>query len=520
MRTFIKSIKSCLALFLMVLLAFGGAVPAWGAAVPERIRIGLAYNNPDLGTLQLTGYQEIGFGLYDGSSFSEITRFSGVRDLTLSRDYAWHIRVGSPTGDWSQYEALRQAVSTAAPTVFPYYEKGWNVMAGDYLSESEATAALSALTEAFPGLEMAVTGPTPDRVRVLTGQRLIWIYHANEAEYVFREMGPDPYLKYNGTAYRGGMIVRRFSGSDLTLINTVTLNEYLYGVLPKEMAPDWPLEALKAQAVAARNYAVTSMGKHRSRGFDLCATADCQVYGGYRVESPLCRQAVDETTDRLLMYGSTVVQAFFHSNSGGRTENSENVWQEAIPYLKGVEDTFSVGAPNTNWSRTYSKAELQQKLLASQLDVGAVRQVTVSRKSQNDRVLELMIQGTLGSVTLTKEQSRKVLGYNDIKSTWFDVGGGAAVRARQESGSADLPASVAVLDGAMNLSSLSPSGQTVRTVSGTERLVQAQGETVTFSGHGWGHGLGLSQWGAKAMAEQGFSYDQILQYYYTGTNLQ
>lgn len=508
-------------ILILVLILILGFPAAWAdTQAPDRIKIGLVYNNPEQATLQLSGYGEIGFGTFSGTDFNEITRFAGVKDITVSKDYAWHIRIGDSAGDWGQYDALRQTVSADVPFAAPYYEKGWNLMVGDFLSEAEALSLLSILQSQYPGLDMTVMGPSPDRVRVLSGQQLIWTYHANEAEYAFKEVAADPYLKYNGVAYRGGMIIRRFSGSDLTLINTVTLNEYLYGVLPKEMAADWPLEALKAQAVAARNYAVTAMGKHKSRGFDLCATADCQVYGGYRVESPLCRQAVDETTDRFLMYDGKLVQAFFHSNSGGKTENSENVWSAAVPYLKGVEDTYSVGAPNTNWTKAYTKSEIEQKLIANQINIGSVVNVTVSRKSENDRVLDLLVQGSMGDVTLTKEQSRKVLGYNDLKSTWFDVSGGAMLRVQQDSGLTDLPAAAVVVDGAMETSELVLNGMVARTINGDEAITTAMGDAVTFTGHGWGHGLGLSQWGAKNMAEQGFTYEQILLHYYTGTTLQ
>ncbi len=504
----------------MILILTLGLPVSWAdVQTPDRIRIGLLYNNPEQATLQLTGYGEIGFGTFSGTDFNEITRFAGVKDITVSRDYAWHVRIGNGAGDWNQYESLRQTV--AASDLLPYYEEGWNLIAGDYLTETEAYGRLMELQMQSPGLDMTIVGPSPDRVRVLSGQELIWVYNANETEYAFKEVAAEPYLKYNGVAYRGGMIVRRFSGSDLTLINTVTVNEYLYGVLPKEMAADWPLEALKAQAVAARNYAVTAMGKHKSRGFDLCATADCQVYGGYRVESPLCRQAVDETTDRYLMYDGKPIQAFFHSNSGGKTENSENVWSGTVPYLKSVDDSYSVGAPNTNWTRVYTKAEIEQKLLANQMNVGSVSNVVVSRKSANDRVLELVVQGTQGEVVLTKEQTRKILGYNDLKSTWFDVAGGGALRVQQGSGLTDLPSEALVINGSMVNSLVAVNDLVARTINGDETIIpMASGDTLTFTGHGWGHGLGLSQWGAKNMAEQGFTYEQILLHYYTGTTLQ
>lgn len=507
-------------LLTLILILTLGMTQSWAdTLVPDRIKIGLVYNNPEQATLQITGYGEIGFGTFSGNTFNEITRFTGVKDITASKDYAWHIIVSSGLADQSQFDELKQVLGDAAPDAVPYYENGWNMMVGDFLSEAEAYIRLSEMKAVFPGLDMSVTGPSVDRVRILSGQKLIWVYNANEQEYAFKEVAADPYLKYNGVAYRGGMIIRRFAGSDLTLINTVTLNEYLYGVLPKEMSGDWPLEALKAQAVAARNYAVTSMGKHISRGFDLCATPDCQVYGGYRVENPVCRQAVDETNDRFLMYGNKLVQAFFHSNSGGKTENSENVWSAAIPYLIGVDDSYSIGAPNTDWTKVYTKTDIEQRLIANQMNVGSVTNVSVSRKSQNDRVLELLVQGTQGEIMLTKEQTRKVLGYNDLKSTWFDVSGGASLRVQRGSGLADMPLEADVIDGSMDIGAIAVNGLVARTVNGNESINPSLGDAISFTGHGWGHGLGLSQWGAKSMAEQGFTYEQILLHYYTGTTL-
>jgi stage II sporulation protein D len=122
------------------------------------------------------------------------------------------------------------------------------------------------------------------------------------------------------------------------------MQEYLYGVVPREMSKTWPLEALKAQAVVARTFAITNQNKFMHLGFNMDNSVLSQVYGGYDWEGPISNQAVDETIGMLLYYNTTLASAYYHSNSGGYTANSENVWSSEVPYLRSVFDPYSIGA--------------------------------------------------------------------------------------------------------------------------------------------------------------------------------
>lgn len=297
------------------------------------------------------------------------------------------------------------------------------------------------------------------------------------------------------------------------------MDNYLYGVLPKEMSGDWPLEALKAQAVAARNYAMVNFGKHSNHGFDICNTTDCQVYGGYDVEKSGSNQAVDETTGKLLKYNGQIVQTYYHSTSGGQTENIENIWSSSLPYIVGTYDPYSVGAPNTDWELSYTHKEIENILSSKGHYIGTLKDVQIDGVSENGRVQKLIFVGSKGTAEFVKEKARALFGYTTLKSMWFELGNKPMVTvvSRGSYNRTDLSTSKYITSDGVE----SGSGSSFVVTDGTElsRLSFSTGKVV-FNGHGYGHGLGMSQWGAKAMAEQGFTYEEILKHYYKDTNIE
>ena len=150
----------------------------------------------------------------------------------------------------------------------------------------------------------------------------------------------DEFISYNGKEYRGYLKVYRLSGSDMTVINVVGFEEYLYGVVPREMSGGNPIEALKAQAVAARSYAYKSLGKYSKWNFDVTNTTSDQAYGGVAVEHENATKAVDKTESQFVTYDGKIVSTPFFSTSAGFTESSENVWSSKVPYLVAVEDEY------------------------------------------------------------------------------------------------------------------------------------------------------------------------------------
>ena len=312
----------------------------------------------------------------------------------------------------------------------------------------------------------------------------------------------DHSIEVNGKPYRGNIELHRSKNMPgFTVVNHIPMELYLYGILSQEISSDWPIEALKAQAVAARTYALYNRGKHSEDGFDICSTSDCQVYRGIEAETVRTNKAVDETKGIVLIYQGKPISAVFHSSSGGFTENSENVWGTALPYLRGVED-MDQDSPYYRWERRFSVAEFIRNFSSytpaiGKPDVVVLSALTPPAKTNGDRgvsgrVKTLRLIGDKGSIQLTGNQIRSIL---NLPSTMFDVKMDSEIRLKND------------FKGT------------------THRLTDEDGNTVVVTGYGWGHGVGLSQWGAKAMAERNAKgdnayYKKILRHYYTGVDIQ
>jgi stage II sporulation protein D len=337
-------------------------------------------------------------------------------------------------------------------------------------------------------------------------------------------------LNLGERSYRGKMEVGRYGGSQLTAINIVPLNEYLYGVLPGEMPSTWPLEAQKAQAVAARNYGIYYAllhEKYPDKAYEICDTTSSQVYKGFLIEEALAKQAVDETAGMLIYYSDTVIPAYFFSSSGGHTESSENVWSGEVPYLTGVSDIYETDPEREPWLVSLTANEIGDKLAKYDVNIGSILDVEVSGYSEAGRALSLNITGTNGEYELVKETIRYWLGFDSRKftlvksdyvpDTTYDVLGSNGNTTTMDY------SNIYVIDGNNTTSKLSPVNSQV-IVTSDENIynyptLTGQNDTYIFVGEGWGHGVGMSQSGAKGMAIAGFTYDQILEHYYTGTEV-
>jgi len=273
--------------------------------------------------------------------------------------------------------------------------------------------------------------------------------------------------------YRGRLrLVARPDG--LLAVNHVPLEEYLYSVVGSEMYPFWPLEALKAQAVAARSFVLFRLRRPADPDFDVGRTVTWQAYKGYSRESDSTREAVTATTGQVVTYRGQIIEAVYHAASGGHTENVEDIWSAPRPYLRGVPD-FDQEAPVYSWQKTFTQAELSRLLPG----VGQVTSLTPVRTTPQGRVIQMQVTGTAGTKTFTGAELRRLL---DLRSTLFQV---TPTRG--------------------DIASTNP--------------VDTSNGGFEFQGRGFGHGLGMSQWGAFGLAQRGYNYQQILQYYYQGTEI-
>ena len=220
---------------------------------------------------------------------------------------------------------------------------------------------------------------------------------------------------FKGYQWRGDFVYRRASDGNITVINYVGLEDYVKGVLPYEIDPDWPAEAQKAQAVCARSFALGT-SKHTSEGYDLCNTTNCQVYLGANQATAASDAAVDATQGEYLTYNGEPVIGYFFSSDGGATEDAVNVWGGDYPYLQGKEDPYETY--DSSWSVTLTAEEVRQKLTSAGYSIGTVANVEVTKRTDTDNVNEVTVTDTTGKqVVIQRDDCRTVFGLDSIRYT-------------------------------------------------------------------------------------------------------
>jgi stage II sporulation protein D len=291
---------------------------------------------------------------------------------------------------------------------------------------------------------------------------------------------PRPARKLNGAAMSSGdsgteisvsgvvHLVRRDKG--FLVINRVDIEEYVKGVVPAEVSSTWHPEMLKAQAVAARTYALYQQMLSATRDYDVASTVQDQVYRGKEGIDVGILRAVEDTRGLVVTYQDAPIYAAFSSTAAGLTEDAMNVWSKEYPYLKGVECPFDLASPYYQWKSSFKVDTLEQNLRQQGFSVGTIATMAPLSFSRGGRVAKLRILHSGGELILRGEELRKAVGYTIIPSTQF--------------------------------------------------AIESIGRDVVLSGFGAGHAVGMCQWGAKELAELGYPFSTILRYYYPGTELQ
>lgn len=278
-------------------------------------------------------------------------------------------------------------------------------------------------------------------------------------------MGTSGYFKINNV-YRG-FISFRVVDNKLLIINHVNMEDYLKGVVPKELSYTYPKEALKAQAVCSRCFAIKNINKYEKYGYNLDDTTNSQVYGGKTVENERSNAAVDETKGVIAMFNNEVANTIFGASSGGKTANAAEVWAgEPIFYLCSREDPYS---RDYTWQYSLEKNKIRDILLKNKIDIGEFLNFNVAEQDVSGRNKTIEIIGTKKTEKITGNKFRSIFGNTNLKSTLFDIANSK--------------------------------------------------EIITFNGRGYGHGVGMSQYGAVEMAKQGKNYTDIITFYFPGVTL-
>ena len=347
---------------------------------------------------------------------------------------------------------------------------------------------------------------------------------------------------FKGYQYAGGFEYVPESAGSLRVINVVDLEDYVKGVVPYEMPGDWPLEALEAQAVCARTF-VQGHNKHlRDEGFDVCNGVDCQVYNGRGTgkNEPTAEsdRAVDNTAGLCIYYNGVLVQdAVYHSSDGGATEDGANVWGTETGYLRGKADPYEAqtSVPNNSYSVTYTAGELSWILDQKGHSVGTVRDVYVSEYTPLGNVKQVTFVGSGGTKTFTGDDCRMIF-YSStyqksVSSMRFDINGrrgGTGGLSVNGTGVLSTLDGVSVISGGGTTGTLRGNSASAITASGTVTVTASAPQpsaggnsngNFVITGTGNGHNVGMSQYGAKAMAEQGHGFREILNFYYTDIDI-
>ena len=372
-------------------------------------------------------------------------------------------------------------------------------------------------------------------------------------------------LKFNGRSYRGAFMLTQKGG----LLNVIDVEQYLRGVLPAEVGATWHMQALRAQAICARTYVLRQSMNRGTKGYDVVDTDADQVYKGAGVEADKTNQAVASTAGEILTYGKEIAQTYFHSDSGGHTADISDVWGQSVPYLQGVPEVVSYKSPVSSWSTKISASRIQNAITKiTGTDIGSISQIQVSEVDEGGRAVTMTFTGTRGTKTIRASQFRTTVDPRTLKSTMFTPSGGSysvsntstpsglvsmkigsgrtfgenQLSFEEEQGIARMTAegiftTTELIDMLTNPDKKKQYYQAglTRTKRSTPKAakpspqkkqrtkygyaIEKSGNDFVFYGRGWGHGVGMCQWGAMAMAEQGYTAEKILTHYYPGTTI-
>lgn len=444
----------------------------------DTIKVGLNFGSSAVTEAVLTN--EIGsgfrFGYFDQNrEFHEIGNTSAT-SITLIPDWNWTTAAGIAfgcyhivqTGSFTNFDDAKAEADRIGG--FPtYYSGSYFVLYGNYWTPEDGETAK---------LSMNLSGEVQSQssrcvVVTETGtNRILFEFDCGSASSLAIQPISDTekaITQYNNSRYHGDFQFARLTGREfMTVVNYVDIEDYTKGVVPYEMYASWPFEALKAQALCARNYAVTNFNRYRAQGFDVSCDVYSQVYHGIGDTNDATNRAVDATAGQYIRYQGDLCQTFFFSSDGGATESSENVWGCPIPYLIGVEDPYEedVNTYSENWRYTLTPEQVQERLNGrTGANLEPIEQIDC----------EFSEQGNIKKI-LFKDQNGKT----------HSVSGNRCV---------------------LVMGAKSPRFQ-VETDEDGNFLVE---------GSGWGHNCGMSQYGAYSMAEHhGKTADEIIKFYYTG----
>ncbi|MCL1792463.1 MAG: SpoIID/LytB domain-containing protein [Oscillospiraceae bacterium] len=576
--------------FVFVLACFSilspvGVVSAESYASNPNMRIGLIYDSGIVESFQSSAENGFYFGsvkdsptsVFDVFFYAKNAKITVVHIANLAKNsvggyYAANsnIKIGKYNIEFEKkfpnfseaFNFIDGLSANAFPNPFPAYINGAiSVRFGNFssleaansqISQSSKNSAISLKVAADSNKTAVVINPETDLIlfQYEDGDNNFAASAANSTNLAYGSQIGE--LSSNNTAYTvspagnvyAGALIYRIKNAGVEVICLISLDDYIKGVLPYEISPVWHEEAMKAFSIAVRTYAIASSNKHSASGFMLCNSAHCQLYLGSNRANDQTNAAVDATKDMVMTYENKIIQAVYHSSSGGVTENHNDAWGGDLryPYLASVpvplEKYATPGRSNSLWTNSVSPKELYEYLTGASPQASRfagklnsnIAKIAITQRSPNSNYAKSV------SVTDVNGNTVQITNSDTIRSTFTRYANSAnmdiyksfkfksnLMPSSQKALQQDIELGKTYMITANGLTkSISGDGNLNVLASGGKYAIQAyaSGNDFIFDGKGWGHGVGLSQWGMQDMAEAGIAHQAILKTFYTGVSIE
>ncbi len=495
---------------LLVILSYANIQA--GVTVSEKVKIGIKYDSTAVKSVSLKSADGFFVSIEDGEDLVSLSETNLTVEKAQVNDKETYMVVVK--GGFEDYQAADTYAQNNGDLTVYYEDSVYYAVREKIMTEGDAKKLLEEIA-----IENAYfLSPNEKRIRIGNPKngKTLMVFSGQNGEQLEISANAKGNLFLDSTEYRGSLVFVRQSGSDMTVISKLGMDEYLYSVTPSEIPASSGMEALKTQAVCARTYATENSNRHSSMGFQLCNSQHCQMYKGVSSEHKNTNQAVDATHGEVLTYNGKIITAVYSASCGGETESVENVWGTPYPYLKGVKDPY---CKEIQWETSLDFASIAKSLQAKGYDFGAIRSIEITEKTSTGRVLQLKITGEKQTKTFGKEQARTILG---LRSQMYDIVPQNAFRILTAGGFLYWNLSGREIINETGLSKIEGNTITVLTAENGETVkkqIPTISESFVIKGRGNGHGVGMCQNGAMGLAEHGYSYEEILKHYYTGVEI-
>lgn len=516
---------------IILLIIIGNITTVKASAIEKEVRVGLVdkYYNIE----NIIVYNDFSMGYMEGEQWIDEASFENGKNYRFSPLKGYWLESKNMFSNFSSANNACDNIKLSEFKAIPTRKdkSNWSIFIGPFKTEKEAQDKLNSINGKY---DFKLNDRSFKEYSIESRNEIVAIVDGKNNYPQFISQDESKVMNLGDRSYRGKLEIGSNNGRSLYSINQLSIEEYLYGVLPSEMSHLHPKEVQKAQAVTSRTYVLynISLGKkYEDKPYHVTDTTSSQVYKGYASEKANSTKAVKDTEGEVILYNNQIIEPFYFASSGGYTESSENVWSAKLPYIKSVRDVYETNLNDEPWIKKLTKLNIKDILNRKNIHIGEIIDLEVSDYSNSGRAMILKVKGSQGVYEAKKEEIRRLFGLYSRKFQIIKENGIEKVD------NTSNPISVMASIGKINKIENPEDIYTINEKREINRINKAQLEALgfedtnndfeiipvkdafTFVGQGKGHGVGMSQRGAYAMALEDFNYIEILKYYYNDVKI-